>query len=81
VNLKSQIELQSSQTDGNSLIGRTYYVVDTKYGNIISTHNWPDEAEHAARARPYSKVISKPHAENGQNLKEPKKGLPNPDVD
>lgn len=49
------------QTDSSSLIGRKYQVVDTKYGHVISEHDDPDEAEHAAQARPYSKVLSHPN--------------------
>lgn len=84
MNLKSQIALQGGQTDGSSLMGRKYQVVDTKYGHVISEHdNWM-EAEQAARARPYSKIKSFPNPENGQNLKDiARKRLvkTNPDVD
>lgn len=49
------------QTDSSSFIGRKYQVVDTKYGHVISEHDNPQDADHAAQARPYSKVLSQPN--------------------
>lgn len=66
MNLESTIAL----TAVSSFVGRKYQVQDTKYGNVISEHDDPEEAEYAARARPYSKVISTPTAENSQKLKD-----------
>jgi len=51
----------AGQTDSSSLIGRKYRVVDTKYGFTMSEYDNPEEAEHAAQARPYSKVMSEPN--------------------
>lgn len=47
-----------SQTDSSSLVGRKYKVVDTKYGHIIGEYDFPEDAERAAQARPYSRVIT-----------------------
>jgi hypothetical protein len=61
MNLHAQVELlKAGQTDSSSMVGRRYRVVDTKYGHVISEHDNPEDAEHAARARPYSKVLSEP---------------------
>jgi hypothetical protein len=51
----------AGQTDSSSLIGRKYQVVDTHYGHVISEHDNPEDADHAASARPFSKVLSQPN--------------------
>lgn len=87
--LKSQVELMKSaaaggQTDSSSLIGRKYRVVDTRYGHVISEHNTPDEAEYAARARPYSKVLSEPEPSQTQEVRDMARRRlvkTNPDID
>lgn len=88
MNQKSQIELTSAaaggQTDSSSLVGRKYQVVDTKYGHVISEHDNPEEAETAARARPWSKVVSYPNPANTQKARDMARQRlvkTNPDVD
>ena len=89
MNQKSQIELlkgqaAGGQTDSSSFVGRKFRVVDTKYGHAISEHDDPAEAEKAARARPYSKVISWPQIEKTQQLRDivrQRQVKTNPDVD
>ena len=88
MNLRSQIALLADaaggQTDTSSLIGRKYRVIDTRYGHVISEHDDPTEAEHAARARPYAKVISQPDPRQTQQLRDiaRKRAVKtNPDID
>ena len=74
----------AGQTDSSSFIGRRYRVIDTKYGHSIGEYDNPDEAEHAARTRPYSKVTSWPQPENSQKLRDiarQRQVRTNPDVD
>lgn len=49
------------QTDSSSFIGRRYRTVDIKYGHEIGEYDNPEEAEHAAQARPWTKVLSEPN--------------------
>ncbi len=69
---KKELQGQAAggQTDSSSFIGRKYRVVDLKYNHAISEHDNPEEAERAARARPYSKVVSWPQPENSQKLRD-----------
>lgn len=72
------------QTDSSSFIGRKLRVVDTRYGHAISEHDNPEDAERAARARPYSKVVSWPRPENSQKLRDMARARAvktNPDID
>ena len=50
------------QTDSSSFIGRRYKTQDIKYGHYIGEYDTPEEAEKAARARPYTRVVSWPEA-------------------
>jgi len=83
--LQPYFKLDSAgQSDSSSFIGRKYTVVDTKYGHYISEHDNPDEAENAARARPYSKVVSQPRPENTPAVRDMARQRlvkTNPDVD
>jgi hypothetical protein len=86
--LRSQMELlgqaAGGQTDTSSLVGRKYRVQDTRYGHIISEHDTPEDAERAARARPYSKVISHPTPSQTQEVRDIVRRRAvkvNPDVD
>ena len=65
MNLATSITLyaESFPLEDSSKIGRKYKVVDTKYGDVISEHDTPSEAETAMLARPYSKIISHPNPE------------------
>lgn len=54
-------KLRAGQSDSSSFVGRKYRVVDTRYGHEISEHDNPEDADHAAQARPYSKVLSYPN--------------------
>lgn len=72
------------QSDSSSLIGRKYRVVDTRYGQDVSEHDTPEEAEHAARARPYSKVQSQPDLSRTPAVRDMARARAvqtNPDVD
>jgi hypothetical protein len=71
MNLKTTIALSQSarkkgitegggQTDSASFVGKRYRTVDTHYGHYIGEYDNPEEAEHAARARPFTKVLSYP---------------------
>ena len=58
---RKKLKGAGGQTDSSSFIGRKYRVVDTKYGHEISEHDNPEDAEHTAQARPWSKVLSEPN--------------------
>jgi hypothetical protein len=58
---RKKIKGAGGQTDSSSFVGRRFTVVDTKYGHVISEHDNPEDAEHAAQARPWSKVLSQPN--------------------
>lgn len=59
------------QTDSSSFIGRKYIVQDHPgYGHYIGEYDTPEEAEHASRTRPYSRVISRPRPENTPEVRD-----------
>lgn len=86
--MDTQLRLQATaaggQTDSSSFIGRKYRVVDTNYGHYVGEYDDPEEAERAALARPYSKVVSNPDPAQTQEVRDmARKRLvkTNPDVD
>ncbi len=77
-------DVKAGQTDSSSFVGRKYRVVDTKYGHYISEHDNPEEAEKAAQARPWSKVLSEPDPAQTQEVRDIARQRlvkTNPDVD
>lgn len=77
-------DVKAGQTDSSSFIGRKYRVVDTKYGHYISEHDNPEDAERAAQARPWSKVLSEPDPAQTQEVRDIARQRlvkTNPDVD
>lgn len=60
--LNEAVELQADiEHESGGFTGRKYRVVDTRYGHDVSEHDFPGDAEKAARARPFSKVVSTPN--------------------
>lgn len=74
---------EKSQTDNAAFRGKKFRTQDTKYGHIINEYDSSDEAQAAALARPYTRVLK--HAEPGQLQKNRNKARKklirnNPDV-
>lgn len=73
------------QTDSSSFIGRKYKVQDHPgYGHFIGEYDDPEEAEHAARTRPYSRVISWPEPTKTpavRDMARARQVKTNPDID
>lgn len=58
------------QADNAAFTGKKYRVQDTHYGHYISEHDDEDEAETAAKARPYSRVISETEWQHTQKARD-----------
>lgn len=72
------------QTDSSSFIGRKWKTQDIKYGHYLGEYDSPEEAEKAARARPYTRVVSWPEPTRTQQVRDiARKRIvkTNPDVD
>jgi hypothetical protein len=55
-----------SQADNAAFVGKRLRVQDKQYGHLISEHDSTESAEHAAMARPYSRVLRHPEPGKSQ---------------
>lgn len=60
-------ESPDTQSDNAAFAGKKYRVQDTHYGQYVSEHDSTESAQHAAQARPYSRVLK--HTEWSQTQK------------
>lgn len=83
--MKETIALNADmEHESGGFTGRKYRVVDTRYGHDVSEHDFPGDAERAARARPFSKVVSQPNRDTTPALRDIARRRmvkTNPDVD
>jgi hypothetical protein len=71
MNLAAAIALYASspdsQSDNAAFTGKKYRVQDISYGHYVGEFDTSEEANHAAQARPYSRVLK--HTEWSQTQK------------
>ena len=59
-----------SQTDNAGFVGKKYRVQDVSYGQYVSEHDSTESANHAANARPYSRVLKHPQWDQEQSVRD-----------
>jgi len=61
-----------TQSDNAAFVGKPWRVQDISYGHLISEHDSEASAQHAAQARPYSKVVGPNTTDSFQLQSNPK---------